>query len=392
MRFLKKSLLTKMLLISTLFILIVLGLDSFAQKYEIETFSPHNVSIILLIVILGYVLLFMKLVINPLQNILKEIKSLLTGRKYNRIYTKKIDEIGVVAHFFNEVTHSLEKVSSDLKEQRRMSAELDVAGKIQRDLLPKQAPSIKGLSIIAKTRSAAEIGGDSFDFIDTKGENTIIYIGDVTGHGVPSGIGMTMVDTLMHTFCDMYDNGYEIMTQTNKYLSQLMTKTMFMTMSMLRWHKPTKQMFFTGAGHEYLVHYKAKEEKCIVKKAGGIALGMISDVRQLVKEKKLDFEEGDVIVLYTDGLTEARDTSGEMFGLERLIKIIENTEKDLTSEEIYLTISSEFSKFIGNHVQEDDMTLIIIKNREEKLSEDIKKTTQWESQELGPETLIEYKE
>lgn len=380
-----------MLLLTTLFILIVIGLDSFAQKYRIETISSHNTSIILLIVILGYVLLFITLVINPLQSILKEIKSLLTGRTYSRIYTNRIDEIGVVAHFFNEVTHSLEKVSSDLKEQRRMSAELDIASKIQRDLLPKKAPDIKGLSIVAKTRSAAEIGGDSFDFLDAKGENKIIYIGDVTGHGVPSGIGMTMVDTLIHTFCDMYDNGYEIITQTNKYLEKLMTETMFMTMSMLRWHKPTRKMFFTGAGHEYIIHYKAREEKCLVNKAGGIALGMVPDVRQLIKEKKLDFEEGDVLVLYTDGLTEARNTSGEMFGIDKLIKILEKAEKDLTSEEIYLRISSEFSNFIGSHVQEDDMTLIIIKNKEEKISEEIKKTTQWESRELGPETLIGYK-
>ena len=128
-----------------------------------------------------------------------------------------MDEIGVIAHFFNAITHSLERVSTDIKDHRRISSELNVAQKIQQDLIPQSAPDIPGLDIIAKTRPAAEIGGDSFDFI-TKNDRTFMYIGDVTGHGVPSGLVMMIVDTLLHTFADMVENSHQLLVQVNKYL------------------------------------------------------------------------------------------------------------------------------------------------------------------------------
>ena len=191
----------------------------------------------------------------PLNRILNEVKALLTGKQYNRIYTKKIDEIGVIGNFFNEVTRSLERVSGDIKEHRRISSELNIAQKIQRDLLPKASPDIPGLEIIAKTRPAAEIGGDSFDFI-TKNDQTFIYIGDVTGHGIPSGLVMMIVYTLIHTFSDLVETSHQLLTQVNKYLKPRIKATMFMTMVMLRWHHPTKSLFYTGAGHETMIHYK----------------------------------------------------------------------------------------------------------------------------------------
>lgn len=251
-----------------------------------------------------------------MENISREVKALLTGKRYNRIIPTTIDEIGIFTHFFNEITLNLEKVSTDLKEGKRMSSELDIASQIQNDVLPKEAPEINGLDIVAKTRSAAEVGGDCFDFMQ-KNKNFYVYIGDVTGHGVPAGLVMIMVDTLMHAWSQTAKNTEEILIQINHFLYQRMSAQRFMTLVMLRWNAVEQKMYYTGAGHEHVLVYKIKDQSVEAIRSGGIALRMIPDISAIVKEKEVNMEEGDVIVLYTDGITEAKNKNGEMYGLER---------------------------------------------------------------------------
>lgn len=340
---------------------------------------------------------FFLLVSYPLHLILREFKALLTGKRYNRIYTQKADEVGVISHFFNAITHSLERVSTDIKEHRRISSELNLAQKIQRDLLPQSNPDIPELDIIAKTRPAAEIGGDSFDFIN-KGDRTFMHIGDVTGHGVPSGLVMMIVDTLLNTFADMVQTSHQLLTQANKYLKPRIQSTMFMTMVMLRWEHVSKEMYYTGAGHETLVHYKAADKTYENLKCGGIALGMVPDNEKLIKEEKLNFQPGDMIILYSDGIVEARNMEGEMFGAERLLKIVEKqAPKTEHAEELFQRISSELTHFIGDHIQDDDMTLIVIRHGDKPATAETaetKDTTQWKEGTEGEEkeSLVDYEE
>ncbi len=337
---------------------------------------------------------FFFFITHPLKKILREFKALLTGKRYNRIYTKKMDEIGVIAHFFNAITHSLERVSTDIKDHRRISSELNVAQKIQQDLIPQSAPDIPGLDIIAKTRPAAEIGGDSFDFI-TKNDRTFMYIGDVTGHGVPSGLVMMIVDTLLHTFADMVENSHQLLVQVNKYLKPRIQSTMFMTMIMLQWIPQTKEMKFTGAGHETLIHYKALNKTVDNLKAGGIALGMIPDNEKLAQEQPLNFQEGDFIILYTDGITESRNTDGEMFGESKLVKIIEkNAPEAVSAEALFQRISTEVTHFIGDTIQQDDMTLLVIRHGEKpaEATAEAKESTKWGEEQTEQESLVDYED
>ncbi len=299
-------------------------------------------------------------IVRPIRAILEQIKALLTGRKYRRIYTKRLDEIGIFAHFFNEVTKNLEKVAIQIKEGKRMLNELEVAGQIQKDILPAENPKIPGLDIVAKTRSAVELGGDNFDFITVK-DNSYIYIGDVTGHGVPAALVMTIVHTLIHTFVEMYDNAFDIVVNTNRRLKTRLKATMFMTMLMLRWNGTSQKMTYVGSGHEHIMVYRAAAETCEVKPTGGIALGMVPDNSKLIKEIDLPLEKGDVIVLYSDGLTEGRNMNGEMFTMERLKKSVEKYATQYGSEGIVFHVAQDYSHFVQDHIQDDDVTLIAIR-------------------------------
>lgn len=315
----------------------------------------------LFIFLLYFILVYLYEIVRPLQLILNEMRALLAGKKYRRIYTSRIDEIGIIAHFFNEVTRSFEKVSLDIKEGKRMLNELEIASQIQKAILPPQNPKVPGLDVDAKTRPAAELGGDNFDFL-TVGNNTFIYVGDVTGHGVPAAIVMTMVNTLVHTLVNVYDNAYDIVVQTNKQLKTRIKSTMFMTMLMFRWNHMEQKLTFVGAGHEHLVIYRAKSGKCEVRPTGGIALGMVADNSRLVKEVAVPLEVDDVVIMYSDGLTEGRNMAGEMYGLERLVAAVERFAPQYSSDGIVHHVSLDYSRFVENHKQDDDVTLIAMKH------------------------------
>lgn len=321
-------------------------------------------------------------IVRPLKTILEEMKALLTGRPYQRIFTKRVDEIGLIAHFFNEVTKNFEKVSHQIMEEKRMMSELEIASQIQKDILPPEVPQIPGLDIVAKTRPAVELGGDNFDFITEK-DNTFIYVGDVTGHGVPAALVMAMVHTLIHTFVELYANAFDVVVQTNRRLKSRIKSTMFMTMLMLRWNHTTQKMTYVGAGHEHLLVYRVNQGECEVKMTGGIALGMVPDNSKIVKELELPLEKGDIIILYTDGVTEARNMAGEMFGLERLKKAVEAYAPQYDADGIVFHVARDFSRFVQEHIQEDDVTLIAIKymgeNKTETSSE--KKSIVWREAE-----------
>lgn len=314
----------------------------------------------------------------PLKKVTKQMKYLLTGRSYKRIYSARVDEIGVIAQFFNEITENIETISNKLKEQERMSSELEIASSIQKKILPLESPQIPGLEIVSKNRSAAEVGGDSFDFIK-RPESTFMYIGDVTGHGAPAALVMMMVNTLIHTYSEIYDNLYDIVVNTNRQLKPRIKSAMFMTMVMMKWDHNAQKMTYVGAGHEYILVFRAATGQVEASAAGGIALGMVPDNSKLIKEKEIKLEKDDVILLYTDGITEAKNDKGEMFDVERLKDSFSRHASQYGPEGIAHHIATDFSNYVGNAEQSDDVTLMVMKytGKNEGQENPVSKSTKW---------------
>ena len=363
MRFLRDSLTKKALFLFTVLLGALVATAVLLFRKEVMEVSLTLFLGVILGVLVFLLLVFLFDVIVPLNRVTKQVKSLLTGKSYHRIDPTTIDEIGVFTHFFNEITQDLEKISYDVKERKRMSSELDIAAQIQRDVLPKEAPMSPGLDIVAKTRSAAEVGGDSFDFLQSPdGNQTFIYIGDVTGHGVPAGLVMVMVDTLIHAAVSMgLANSKDVLKHTNSMLTPRISARLFMTLVMLRWDASLQKMYFTGGGHEHVLVYRAKGEKVEAIRSGGIALGMIPDNSKILQEKEISLEFGDAIVLYTDGITEAKNQAGEMYDLERMSASLQKHGYLPSAESIFDHVTKDFSQFVGEYVQADDITMIVIK-------------------------------
>ena len=171
-----------------------------------------------------------------------------------------------------------------------------------------------------------------------------------------------MVDTIVTAMVYQgVKTGQELISHTNYLLHPRISSRLFMTSVMLRWDKQNQQMFYTGAGHEYILVYRKEKEEVESIPSGGIALGMIPDVSKIVQEKEIPLEIGDTILLYSDGITEAKNQTGEMYGLEKLIKALKKNGYKPSVEAVFDGLTKDFSSFVGEYVQIDDITMIVIK-------------------------------
>jgi HAMP domain-containing protein len=331
----------------------------------------------MLVLLLLFVLFYVFDVIRPLSKILREMQALITGKNYKKIYTDRVDEIGILAHFFNQVTKSFSNVSDDIVDRDRLISDLDVASQLQNDILPLESPSIKGLQVVAKTKPATELGGDAFNFFHSDSK-VYIYIGDVTGHGVAAGLVMTMANSLITVFSDIYDSAYDIIVHVNQYLKKHVHKAMFMTALMLCWNEKSQRLSYVGAGHEHILVYRSKTGECDSILGGGVALGMVPDNSKLVSEKELPLADGDFVVLYSDGIIEARNSAGDFFGLDRLKALVQEFAPKFSADGVNYHIAKEVSAFIKGVEQLDDITLIVIKKDSKlSISSDADMTTNW---------------
>jgi len=343
------------------YVLISILLYAFGVALALLGFLTIEIYLVFLAVaftlLAGFYFLFFA---KPLHKVTSQIAALIAGSEYKKINVKSNDEFGLIAHFFNDVTKNVENISFYLKEGERMASELAIASDIQKSVLPESIPMIPKLDTVAKTRPAEEVGGDSFD-IDQKGSEYFIYVGDVTGHGAPAGLIMMMVNTLFDVMLPNFSNTLDLAVNINKVLKPRVNQTMFMTTSFFRWDTENEQMYYTGCGHEHILIYRAEEGVCEAIPAGGVALAMADDISEIVQEKQLNLSDQDVIVLYSDGITEAVNENGELFGLERLKESVKQSGHLGSSLRVFEAISTTVQNFVGDTIQNDDMNLLVMR-------------------------------
>ncbi len=281
--------------------------------------------------------------------------------------------------FFSKTLNTLKSIKSEFMHGKEIKWEVELGKEIQWKMLTKKLIEVPSLDIIVKSKPAGEIWWDSYDIMH-EWDNYYIYVWDATGHGVGAWFIMIMVNALISWFTKVYQKWSSILAKTNEILKPRVKANLLMSLLLVRWDEQEKRLYMTWAGHEYLMIYKHKQKKCFKVKSWWVALWMIKDVSKLLKEQEIKFEPNDIIVLYSDGITEAinkpsKDGSQEMFGEERLMKCIEKApfyEKQSykTSRSVFNNITIELSNFMWyKHVQLDDITLATIHYKAEVFDE-----------------------
>jgi hypothetical protein len=265
--------------------------------------------------------------------------------------------VGPVLKVTSRAFEGLERAARDLANNERLEKELEIGARIQTCLLPK-AVNIPELELAAKMVPASEVGGDYYDAF-ASGDGGFIGIGDVAGHGLTSGLVMLMVQSVVGALGRKSPDAApsELVSALNTVLydnirHRLQNKE-HVTFTLLR-YRPGGRLTFAGA-HEELCVYRKRTGKVELIETPGTWLGAMRDVRKHTVDSELQLEHGDIVLLYTDGVTEARAASGEQFGLERLTALLENSG-DLPMQ----AVIDRVYKAVVAHAREldDDVTLL----------------------------------
>ncbi len=298
---------------------------------------------------------------KPIQSLTYGAGVIAHGDFSYRVDVKTKDEIQVLATAFNSMAQDLEISTKAMVYKERVAKELELAAKIQRELLPKNIPQMPSLDIAAGLIPAEEIGGDCYDFIRVDEQKLLMYLGDVTGHGVPSGIVVAIANALIYNYATEPDLT-KLIIDVNKILKAKTSTNMFMTMVALRWDELTKNLSYVSAGHEQMIHYKKATNEIVLTPAGGLALGMFPDISKHIREVVVDFQPGDVLVIYSDGIPECWRNETEMYGIERFKKAVASFADLRTALGIRNAIMADVKGFAGKWKQIDDITLVVLKH------------------------------
>ncbi len=253
------------------------------------------------------------------------------------------------------------KIYADLRVKERISQELEVASRIQKTILPKNITNIYGLQIANYFEPAKEVGGDYYDYTVKDDENVSITIADVSGKGVPAAFLMALGRSILKTLERQGQSPADNLRNLNQIIYPDITEDMFITMLHSNFNNKTKILTYSNAGHNPLIVYRAKEDKVELHSVKGVAIGFMQGYNY--KQGELKLEKGDIVLYYTDGITEAENPNKELFGFERLEKVIyDNRYNDVDT--IKENILNEINIFRRDYPQVDDLTFVIIKNIE----------------------------
>lgn len=274
--------------------------------------------------------------------------------------------LGVIPVVIDKINIASQQKNLLEKENMRMGMELDVARKIQMMMLPKDAEFLqtKSMQIAARMDPASEVGGDFYEFLYQKDGSVIVAMGDVTDHGLQSGLVMLMAQSIIRTIVDdQVVDLRDAMNQANKILYRNIHDRMNDHRNLTLALAKIEDDRLTLCGqHENLGYYNinTKESKLISTEDLGIYVGLIEDISEHVDQKTFDFNPGDVFFFYTDGLTEAENPSGELYGEERMMEVF-TKNAEFPVQHIIDEIYKDVYLFIESSIILDDITVMIIK-------------------------------
>ncbi|HDN25530.1 MAG TPA: response regulator [Thioploca sp.] len=251
------------------------------------------------------------------------------------------------------------------KENLRMSADLDIAKQLQQMVLPKEQElqQIENLDIAGFMEPADEVGGDYYEVLNHDGYIKI-GIGDVTGHGLESGVVMLMVQTTVRALLlagiDNPETFLNVVNRTVYHNALRMGTDKNLTLSLLDYQDG--QLRVTGQHEEVLVVRQGGEIERIDTFDLGFMIGVENDISQFVSHIKIKLQQGDGIVLYTDGITEARNLEKKQYGLERLCEVVSHNWY-LAAQAIQQAVVADVKQFIGMQKVYDDITLLVLKQK-----------------------------
>ena len=262
----------------------------------------------------------------------------------------------------NQASAQIERMLlyQEMFDQAKLRTEMDLARRVQLDLLPHTLPSVPGLDIRAKSQPAYQVGGDFYDFIVQPGRPFIFSIGDVTGKGLSAALLMTMTRTAIHSKAQFmpYPTPEAVMRQSNEDLYADFTRVgVFATAFVGQYEPGSTTLMYANAGHAPVV-YRPYDGEAILLRADSTAIGILPVSH--CRNQRLRLGPNDLLIAATDGFTDVRDADDEILGIDKFVELVESLH-DLSATEIVARLFEETDHFGQGRPQDDDQTLVVIK-------------------------------
>ena len=347
---------------------VVLNVSEQAVEARILAARAELAGIALLTLFLGCGLsvVLIGVFVRPIQVLSDNVRAIGEGSMVAEVGVSGNEEIDEIARAFNEITAKFRAAQGNLVEQERLQKEMQVAQEIQQSLLPRQVPEIEGYEIGALYRAAKEVGGDYYDFLQVDERTVGVVVADVSGKGVPGSLVMTMIRTALRMEARGNRSASDVMARMNTFVTEDMKKGMFVTMFYVVLDSVNRIVTYASAGHNPMILYRGESDATYFLKPKGIPVGIDAPdadlFRRTISVERLTLMRGDMLVIYTDGITEAMNPGRDQFGEPRLLGAIKKYGH-LTAQEFTEALDREIHEFTSGALQNDDITLVAIKEK-----------------------------
>ena len=287
----------------------------------------------------------------------KGTKAVERGDFTYRIGMRRQNQLGEMAQSFDHMTESIASLLANVAEKERLQSEIAIAASIQRNLLPKEGPQFRGVSFSAHFEPTASIGGDYYDVFNVDKTRLAVAIGDVSGHGLSTGLVMAMVKAAITTLVEENADEVSLFRRLNDLVYRSTERRAFMTLAFTIFDLERGTIRHTNAGHLYPYLLREGEAPTGIE-VPSLPLGVRSEIRTRTAEVEL--REGDAVVYLSDGIIEAQDQNGEPFGFAQLEALLA-TAKDRSPSSLRDTILEAVSRHSGTRPADDDRTIMVLR-------------------------------
>jgi phosphoserine phosphatase RsbU/P len=265
--------------------------------------------------------------------------------------------------FANQAAIALENARLHLRalEQERLEREMHLAAEIQRQILPKGSPQVPGYQLAGWNRPAREVGGDYYDMFPTRGGRMGLVVGDVSGKGIPAALMVSTLHSALRLLLDQTGIGPPLLEKLNRHILESSMPNKFITMFLTELDPDTGHLLYVNAGHNpgLLLRGDGRVEEL---GSGGVPLGLLPGSRYQARE--VTMEPGDLLCLYSDGITEAESVEEEEHGMERLCEVLRARRGASALQAVLDAVRQSVEEFTRGRPQGDDQTLLVVRRDE----------------------------
>lgn len=291
----------------------------------------------------------------------KGTKAVERGDFSYRIRMKPHNQLGEMAQSFDRMTESIGSLLVTVAEKERLQSEIEIAATIQRNLLPKEGPKFRGVSFSAHFEPTASIGGDYYDVFNVDKTRLAVAIGDVSGHGLSTGLVMAMVKAAITTLVEEGADEESLFKRLNELVFRSTERRAFMTLAFTIFDLENGRIRHTNAGHLYPYILRDGQAMPLSIESPSLPLGVRAELATQTVD--MDLQEGDAVIYLSDGIIEAQNENGDPFGFDQL-EVLLGRQTDRSPATIRDQILEAVARHSGSRPADDDRTVMVLRFEE----------------------------